>query len=89
MFAYNINMFGLKPSLHNEFAVMALKTAFVFVVGIFLYDILKVIEKDLIKGEPERELEHMTHSKLFHFAAIFLTDLLAIYVIYLIFRIKP
>lgn len=89
MFAYYINMFGLNPSLHNEFAIKALKTAFVFVVGVILYDILKVIEKDLIKGEPEKELEHMTRSKFFHFGAIFLTDLLAIYVIYLIFRIKP
>ena len=82
-------MFGLSQALHNEFVIKALKTAFVFVVGILLYDILKVIEKDFIKGEPERELEHMAHSKLFHFSAIFLTDLMAIYVIYLIFKIKP
>lgn len=82
-------LFGIPVSIHNEFLIKALKTGFVFVVGIILYDIIKLIEADLIKANPEEQLEHMTHSKLFHFSAIFLTDLFAIYVIYLIFKIEP
>lgn len=73
--------------LHHKIFLNALRTAIIFIVGFLGYELLKTLELEWNHSLPNNEVEHFARRKSVHFILIFLTDLLILYFIVLLFDI--
>jgi hypothetical protein len=75
-------------NLNNyKFFFHALRTALIFIATLLTYEILKTIENEWNKTHPTHKLYNFTKRKIFHFIIIFITDLLILYSIALLFKV--
>ena len=73
--------------IHHRFFFHALRTALMFIAGFLSYEILKTLEVEWNKTHPHNEIQHFAKRKSYHFIIIFLTDLLILYLIALLFNV--
>lgn len=78
----------LNKTIHYKFFLYALRTALLLIASFFTYDLLKMIEIEWNKKNPNNELLHFSRRKLFHFIIIFIIDLLILYAIALTLNIN-
>lgn len=72
---------------HYRFFCHALRTALMFLAGFLSYEILKDLEYEWNKLHPKNETVHFAKRKLYHFALLFLADLIILYIILLLFKV--
>jgi len=72
---------------HSKFFFDALRTALIFIAGFLTYEILKSLEAEWNRTHENSEEVHFAKRKSFHFIAIFLIDLIILYVLALMFNI--
>ncbi len=72
---------------HSKFFFHALRTSLMFVAGFLSYEILRIIEDEWNKAHPNNETAHFAQRKSYHFIALFLADLLLLYIIALMFGV--
>ncbi len=72
---------------HHIFFLNALRTSLIFISGILTYELLKIVEDRFNEMYPNNAFSHFANRKLCHFVAIFIIDLLILYLIVLLFGI--
>lgn len=72
---------------HHKFFLDALRTALIFIAGFLTYEILKTLEAEWNTTHKNKEEVHFAKRKSYHFIAIFLLDLIILYIVALMFRI--
>jgi hypothetical protein len=72
---------------HSKFFFHALRSGLIFIAGFLSYEILKVMESEWNKMHPNNEVIHFAQRKSYHFIAIFIADLIILYLIVLMFNI--
>jgi hypothetical protein len=73
---------------HRYIFLQALRTALIFISGFLTYELLKIVENKWNKKYPNHELSHYVHIKKYHFFIIFISDLLILYTVSLLFDIR-
>jgi hypothetical protein len=73
---------------HHKFFLHALRTALIFIAGFLSYEVLKILEAEWNKSHPNNETVHFAQRKSYHFIAIFLADLIILYIIALMFGVQ-
>ena len=73
---------------HHRIFFHALRTAIIFIAGFLSYEILKIVEDEWNKSQPNNETVHFAQRKSYHFIAIFLVDLIILYLIALMFGVE-
>lgn len=72
---------------HSKFFLDAFRSALLFIAGFLTYEILKTLEAEWNKMHENREIVHFAQRKTYHFLAIFLLDLMILYLVAILFRI--
>jgi hypothetical protein len=72
---------------HDRFFLDALRTALVFIATLLTYELLKIMENEWNQTHPNNELVHFTKRKVYHFMIIFVSDLIILYLIALLFGV--
>lgn len=72
---------------HHRFFFHALRTALMFIAGFLSYEILKTLEENWNKLNPNNETLHFANRKLYHFIVIFTADLFLLYLIAIVFKV--
>ena len=66
----------------------ALRTALIFISGFIIYEILKDLEAEWKKMEPNNHIFHFVKNKSYHFFAMFFIDLIILYLIFYLFNVN-
>jgi hypothetical protein len=77
----------MKKINHARVFLHALRTAFIFVAGFFIYEILVTLEKMWNEAVPENSLQHFHQRKGIKFIIILIIDLIILYGLFVIFDI--
>ncbi len=72
---------------HSKFFFHALRSALMFVAGFLTYEILKTLEAEWNETHKNNQAIHFAKRKSYHFLAIFLVDLIILYLIALMFGV--
>jgi len=73
--------------IHHTFFLNAFRTALIFIAGILIYELLKILERKWNETHPNNELSHFAQRKTYHFIIIFTIDLLILYLFALLFDV--
>jgi hypothetical protein len=73
---------------HYSYFFRALRTALIFIAGFLSYEILKLIEEQWNRINPEYELNNLYRRKIYHFFIILICDLIILYSIETFFKVK-
>ena len=74
-------------SIHSRIFFHAFRTAFIFVAGIIIYEILVKLEKKWNKTDPSKSMFHFHKRNSIKFLFIMVIDLILLYMLHLVFRI--
>jgi hypothetical protein len=72
---------------HGRVLFNALRTALIFIAGFLTYEILKTLEAEWNRTHENKEEVHFAKRKSLQFIAIFLVDLIVLYIIAFMFNI--
>jgi hypothetical protein len=72
---------------HSKFFLDAFRSALLFIAGFLTYEIFKTLESEWNKRHENREIVHFAKRKSYHFIAIFLLDLMILYIVAILFRV--
>jgi len=78
----------LNKIIHYRIFLNALRTALVFIAGFLSYELLKILQAEWNKKHPNKETIHLTKRKVYHFTLIFISDILILYFIALLFGVN-
>ena len=73
---------------YTRFFLNALRTALIFIVGFLSYEILKDAEREWNKISPNNEMIHFANRKIYHFLIIFISDLIILFLILVLFKVQ-
>jgi len=74
-------------SIHYRIFFHSFRTAFIFVAGIIVYEILVKLEEKWNKANPSKSMFNFHKRNSIKFLFIFGIDMIILYIIHLIFRI--
>ena len=66
----------------------AARSAVLIVLSFVLYELLTALEKDWNSQNPNNELHHSLKRRLYKFMIIFISDLIILYLICLLFKVN-
>ena len=78
----------MKKINHKKLFVLALRTAIVIVISFFIYEIIVNLEKILDKNMYNNKLSNEFVKRFTHFFTIFISDLVILYLIVILFDIN-
>ena len=72
---------------HHKFFFNALRTMLIFIASFLTYELLKIIESKLNEMYPNNRFSNYANRKACYFVLIFISDLLILYLIALLFDV--
>lgn len=72
---------------HHKIFLHALRTGLILIATLLTYELLKMLESEWNKTHSNNESAHFAKRKLYHFLIIFLTDVLLLYFIAILFDV--